>query len=72
VVEGPPYENVRSRTSIAPCRPSTEIGVPAGATSVTRGTVSSTSSMRIHDAMPRCIRFVTQPNAIIGQASPIR
>ena len=35
------------------------------------GTASSTSSIRFHDAMPRCSMFVTQPNAIIGQLSII-
>ena len=29
--------------------------------------VSRTSSIRFHDAMPRCSMLVTQPNAIIGQ-----
>ena len=33
---------------------------------------SSTSSIRFHDAMPRCRMLVTQPKAIIGQASITR
>ena len=36
------------------------------------GSVSSTSSIRFHDAMPRCSMLVTQPNAIIGQLSIVR
>ena len=32
----------------------------------------STSSIRFHDAMPRCSMLVTQPNAIIGQLSSVR
>src|SRR5437773_6188021 len=36
------------------------------------GGVSSTSSIRFHDAMPRCSMLVTQPNAIIGQLSIVR
>ncbi len=36
------------------------------------GTASSTSSIRFHDAMPRCRMLVTQPNAIIGQRSITR
>ena len=34
---------------------------------VIAGSVSSTSSIRFHDAMPRCSMFVTHPNAITGQ-----
>ena len=37
--------------------------------SVISGTASKTSSIRFHDAMPRCSMFVTQPKAIIGQVS---
>jgi hypothetical protein len=37
-----------------------------------RRLVSSTSSIRFHDAMPRCSMLVTQPNAIIGQLSIVR
>ena len=36
------------------------------------GSVSSTSSIRFHDAMPRCSMFVTHPNAIIGQLNIVR
>ena len=36
-------------------------------TGVTSGCSSITCSMRFHDARPRWIMFVTQPNAIIGQ-----
>ena len=36
------------------------------------GSVSRTSSMRFHDAMPRCSMLVTHPNAIIGQLSIVR
>ena len=35
-------------------------------------TASSTSSIRFHEAMPRCRMLVTQPNAIIGQLSITR
>ncbi len=36
------------------------------------GSMSRTSSIRFHEAMPRCSMFVTQPNAIIGQLSIVR
>src|SRR5436309_15109397 len=36
------------------------------------GGVSSTSSIRFHDAMPRCSMLVTHPNAIIGQLNIVR
>ena len=36
------------------------------------GSVSRTSSIRFQDAIPRWSMFVTQPNAIIGQASMLR
>jgi hypothetical protein len=36
------------------------------------GTASRISSIRFHDAMPRCSMFVTHPNAIIGQLSITR
>ena len=36
------------------------------------GTASSTSSIRFHEAMPRCRMLVTQPNAIIGHDSITR
>jgi hypothetical protein len=43
----------------------------AGASAIA-GTRSRMSSIRFHDASPRCIMFVTQPKAIIGQASITR
>ena len=47
---------------------------PATVTEVSAipGTASSTSSIRFHEAMPRCSMLVTQPNAIIGQLSITR
>ena len=36
------------------------------------GTASMISSMRFHEAMPRCSMLVTHPNAIIGQLSITR
>ena len=43
----------------------------AGITLIAGGS-SRISSIRFHDAMPRCSMFVTQPNAIIGQLSITR
>ena len=52
------------------------VWVPACATgeggSAIAGTASSTSSIRFQDAIPRCSRFVTHPNAIIGHESIMR
>ena len=45
---------------------------PLDGSSLIAGSVSSTSSIRFHDAMPRCSMLVTQPNAIIGQLSIVR
>ena len=57
----------------------TEVSVPVASAPVVSGfrrtlsaiagSVSSTSSILFHDAMPRCSILVTQPNAIIGQLS---
>ena len=47
-------------------------GTSARGPSTMAGGASSTSSIRPHDAEPRCSRLVTQPNAIIGQPSIAR
>ena len=65
------YVNVRSRISIAPRITTAR---PAGDTarSSISGVASSTSSIRFHEAMPRCRMLVTQPKAIIGQLNITR
>ena len=68
----PLYAKLRFRNSTRP-RTSTGCRGAAGAdASLTEGSTSSTSSIRCHDAMPRCSMFVTQPKAIIGQLNMTR
>ena len=70
----PPYEKLRSRNSTSPR--SGPMGITSDraseASSRIAGTASSTASNRVQLAMPRWTMFVTQPNAIIGQASIIK
>jgi hypothetical protein len=57
---------------MSPLTCSAEAIWPVAWASVIRGRVSRTSNIRFHDAIPRCSRFVTHPNAIIGQESITR
>ncbi len=71
---GAGYVNIRSRISISPDAKVSAAARPRAVTvaSLIAGSGSSTSSIRFHDAMPRCSMFVTHPNAIIGQLSIVR
>ena len=62
---------VSPRNSIAPATRVASATAGTGG-SVMAGGSSITSRIRPHDAMPRCIMLVTQPNAIIGQLSIVR
>ena len=63
------YVKVRFLNSMSPRTAETDDTAVVASASVIAGTASMTSSIRAHDAIPRCSRLVTHPNAIIGHES---
>ena len=59
------YENVSPRAATEPERRS-----PVSVSSAS-GSASQMSSMRFHEAVPRCQRLTTHPSAIAGQISSV-